>query len=144
MMMQLPQLLLAGLCILLGIVPALGFALLQRALSTSREGLGAQLAETVPTSVNPLRGVVEAGSSALFAPAILAAIVTCMLLAAYGISKLGKAKRRAAAPWFCGYAQESESNRYIADNFYGEIKRYFGWLGGQPPSMTKRDMRETR
>jgi len=35
-------------------------------------------------------------------------------------------------PWLCGYAREAECNRYVAHNFYGEIKRYFGWLGGAP------------
>ena len=56
-----------------------------------------------------------------------------MFLLAFTISKLGGATRRAAAPWLCGYAREAECNRYVAHNFYGEIKRYFRWLGGMPP-----------
>ena len=39
--------------------------------------------------------------------------------------------RRAAAPWRCGYALDADCNRYVAHNFYGEIKRYFRWLGGR-------------
>jgi hydrogenase-4 component B len=46
--------------------------------------------------------------------------------------KLGGAKRRAAVPWLCGYAREAECNRYVAHGYYGEIKRYFRWLGGAP------------
>jgi hypothetical protein len=45
---------------------------------------------------------------------------------------LGDAKRRAASPWLCGYATEADCHRYAAHNFYGEIKRYFRWVGGAP------------
>ena len=34
--------------------------------------------------------------------------------------------------WLCGYAREADCHRYSAHNFYGEIKRYFRWLGGAP------------
>jgi hypothetical protein len=68
----------------------------------------------------------------LFVPLALAAILGLMFFVAYGISKLGSAPRRAAAPWLCGYAREAECHRYVAHNFYGEIKRYFRWLGGAP------------
>ena len=48
------------------------------------------------------------------------------------LTKLGSASRRAAAPWLCGYVREADCHRYSAHNFYGEIKRYFRWLGGMP------------
>ena len=51
---------------------------------------------------------------------------------AWFISRLGAAPRRAAVPWLCGYAREAECNRYVAHGYYGEIKRYFRWLGGAP------------
>ena len=53
-----------------------------------------------------------------------------MFLVVRGLSKLGSASRRAAAPWLCGYVREADCHRYSAHNFYGEIKRYFRWLGG--------------
>ena len=31
-----------------------------------------------------------------------------------------------------GYVLEADCHRYSAHNFYGEIKRYFRWLGGAP------------
>jgi formate hydrogenlyase subunit 3/multisubunit Na+/H+ antiporter MnhD subunit len=131
-MMQLPQLALAFLCVLLGIVPALGFRLMQQALEGSRGGLGTMLANTSPMRSAPLAGISEIDSAAVFAPAALAAVLALMFLLVYGISKLGGASRRAAAPWLCGYVREAECNRYVAHNFYGEIKRYFRWLGGMP------------
>ena len=143
-MMQLPQLLLAAFCVLLGIVPGFGFYLLQQALHTSRQGFGMWLAAAEPMKIGALHGIAGPGSSALFAPAFLAAIVLFMFLAVYGISRLGQAPRRTAVPWLCGYARESESNRYVAHNYYGEIKRYFGWVGGQPRSMTGQAAKEIR
>ncbi|MGB9072577.1 MAG: proton-conducting transporter membrane subunit [Terriglobales bacterium] len=130
--MQLPQLVLAFFCVLLGVVPAIGFRLLQRALEASRGGLPAVLAGASPMVNGPLTGLAETSGAALFSPLVLAAVLGLMFLAAYGISKLGSAPRRAADPWLCGYAREADCYRYSAHNFYGEIKRYFGWLGGAP------------
>lgn len=128
--MQLPQLVLAGLCVLLGVVPTIGFGLLQHALRGSGEGLAERLAKTVPAMSGPWMGA--GGATAAFAPVVLAIALLLLFLLAYTISKLGGAQRRVAAPWLCGYARETECNRYVAHNFYGEIKRYFGWLGGVP------------
>jgi NADH:ubiquinone oxidoreductase subunit 5 (subunit L)/multisubunit Na+/H+ antiporter MnhA subunit len=131
-MMQLPQVTLAASCVLLGVVPAIGFRLMQRALEASRGGLGTTLVDTSPMISNPITGLAQDSSAAMFAPVALAAVLGLMFLAVYGISKLGGATRRAADPWLCGYAREAECHRYVAHNFYGEIKRYFGWVGGAP------------
>jgi hydrogenase-4 component B len=131
-MMQLPQVALAFLCILLGVVPAIGFRLMQHALQASRGGLGTTLANASPMMSGPLSGVAQLGSAALFAPVAVAAVLGLMFLIVYGISKIGSAPRRAADPWLCGYVREADCHRYVAHNFYGEIKRYFRWLGGMP------------
>ncbi len=131
-MMQAPQIILAGLCILLGIVPALGFGVIQHALETSRQGFGAALADATALKTGPVSGLVTSNAAAVFMPVALAFLLGMLFAAVYGISKLGSAPRRVAAPWLCGYAREAECNRYVAHNFYGEIKRYFGWLGGTP------------
>jgi formate hydrogenlyase subunit 3/multisubunit Na+/H+ antiporter MnhD subunit len=141
-MMQLPQLALAFLCVLLGVVPAIGFRLMQRALEASRGGLGTTLANAFPMRSGPLAGVTEVDSAAVFAPAALAVVLALIFLLVYGISKLGGASRRAAAPWLCGYAREAECNRYVAHNFYGEIKRYFRWLGGMQRAPEPRALKE--
>ena len=131
-MMQLPQVALAFLCVLLGVVPAIGFRLMQHTLEASRGGLGTKLANASPLMSGPLHGLAQLGSGALFAPIALAMVLGLMFLIVYGISKLGSAPRRAADPWLCGYVREADCHRYVAHNFYGEIKRYFGWLGGMP------------
>ena len=135
-LMQLPQLVLAFFCVLLGVVPAVGFGLMQRAMADSPGGLGAVLTDAAPAIGHALVGLEGPNSSALFAPLALAAVLGLLLLFTYRISKLGSASRRVAAPWLCGYVSETECDRYVAHNFYGEIKRYFRWLGGAPHRQT--------
>ena len=132
-LMQLPQLVLAFFCILLGIAPGIAFILIQHAFEASGGGLSNVLAVAAPTG--SWAGL-EVQSSALFMPLLLAVVLALTFLLAYAVSKLGNAPRRAAAPWLCGYAAEADCNRYIAHNFYGEIKRYFRWLGGVPHPRT--------
>ncbi len=127
--MQLPQLLLAFMCVLLGVTPGLAFALLQQAIAATPQGLGAVLAETAQPAGRAWAMVTAPLGTALFVPLTLVALLGVSFVIAYGISRLGSASRRAAAPWLCGYVPEAECERYIAHNFYGEIKKHFRWLG---------------
>jgi hydrogenase-4 component B len=126
--MQLPQLLLALMCILLGVAPGLAFAALQRAIAATPQGVGAVLAQAAQGAGGTWTTMAAPQGTALFVPLALVALLSVSFLIAYGISRLGSASRRAAAPWLCGYAPEAECERYIAHNLYGEIKRYFRWL----------------
>lgn len=128
--MQLPQLLLAFMCVLLGLVPGLAIRFLQQAIAATQQGAGAVLAKTAPVSAGGLSGLAGPQGAALFVPGALLGVLALTFLIAYCISRLGAARRRAAAPWLCGYAPEAECQRYIAHNFYGEIKRHFRWVGG--------------
>jgi hydrogenase-4 component B len=131
-MMQLPQVVLAFLCVLLGVMPALAFGLLQLALDASRQGFGPALADSRPMTSGLVAGLEPVSSAAVFVPLALVVVLGLMFLVSRLLAKLGGAQRRAAAPWLCGYAREAECHRYVAHNFYGEIKRYFRWLGGAP------------
>jgi formate hydrogenlyase subunit 3/multisubunit Na+/H+ antiporter MnhD subunit len=130
--MQLPQVVLALACVLLGLVPAIGFRLVQLALNGSSQGYGAALAKAAPMQTGLWSGVEKFQSTALFAPLVLALVLGLIFLVVRVLSKLGSASRRAAVPWLCGYVREADCHRYSAHNFYGEIKRYFRWLGGAP------------
>ena len=92
--------------------------------------IAALLARTTPVESGIAMGLLGLNGSALLVPAALVLILGALLLVAYGMSRLGSAGRRSDAAWYCGYAREAESHRYSAHSFYGEIKRYFGWLGG--------------
>jgi len=125
LMMRLPQVFLALICILLGVLPAIAFKALETALARSPGGLSGALA-----AVSPFRGpstlaVGVVDGRALLAPVALALVVGALFWLARVISGLGGAKRTAAAPWLCGYALESEPLRYNAHQFYGEVKRSF-------------------
>jgi formate hydrogenlyase subunit 3/multisubunit Na+/H+ antiporter MnhD subunit len=138
MIMQIPQLLLALICLLLGIMPAIAYGLIQSALAASPHGFGQALGGAVAAPGHFWAGLSGVESRSLFVPLALLAVLGLAFLAAGFIAKLGGAPRRAATPWLCGYAREAESNRYVAHGFYGEIKRYFRWLGGAPaPQMEK-------
>jgi hypothetical protein len=130
MMMQIPQLLLALICVVLGILPAIAFCLIHLALVASPHGFGGDLGPALPAPENLWAGI--SASGALFVPLALLVVLGLAFLLARLISGLGAAPRRAAAPWLCGYAREAEGNRYAAHGWYGEIKRYFHWLGGAP------------
>jgi len=76
-------------------------------------------------------GGIWAGSGgAVFSPLVLAVVVGAFIWFAAYLSRVGGSERRASDAWLCGYAAESESNRYRAHGMYGEFKRYFGWVGG--------------
>jgi formate hydrogenlyase subunit 3/multisubunit Na+/H+ antiporter MnhD subunit len=136
-MMRLPTIILATICVGIGLFPALGFDLLQRALNASSQGFGGVLAKAGPIAGTPLTGLAEVNGAALYAPLALAAVLGVVFLVSWTISKLGSAQRRTATPWLCGYVLEADCYRYSADNFYGEIKRYFRWLGGLPRPQPK-------
>jgi len=131
-MMQASQLLLAFFCVLLGVMPVLAFRLMQSALNASWQGFGATLAAAAPVVPRAIVGVRETDLAAVFSPVALIIVLGSMFGVAYFISKLGESKRRADVPWLCGYVLEADCHRYVAHNFYGEIKRYFRWLGGAP------------
>jgi NADH:ubiquinone oxidoreductase subunit 5 (subunit L)/multisubunit Na+/H+ antiporter MnhA subunit len=130
-LMQGPQLFLAAICLLVGLAPALAFQWLQQALECSRQGYGMALANAVPLSSQPLAGLAGPGGGAVLTPLVLAAVLSVGFMGAWALAKLGGARRRAVAPWLCGYVGESEQHRYTAHGFYGELKRYFRWVGGR-------------
>ena len=130
--MQVPQVFLASLCVLLGLVPAIAFRLVQQALNASQQGFGFALSKAAPMVSGSLTGLEGFNAAARVAPLVLAGLLGVLFLAAYGMSRIGGAPRRAAVPWLCGYVREQDCHRYVAHNFYGEIKRYFRWVGGMP------------
>jgi formate hydrogenlyase subunit 3/multisubunit Na+/H+ antiporter MnhD subunit len=137
-LMQIPQCLLAFLCVLLGILPGIAYGLIHQALAASPRGFGPALAAAAPDPGNLWDGLSGFGFRSVFIPLALAAVLALAFLLAWFVSKLGGASRRAAVPWLCGYAREAECNRYGAHGFYGEIKRYFRWLGGAPATRAEK------
>ncbi|MCX8108728.1 MAG: proton-conducting transporter membrane subunit, partial [Verrucomicrobiae bacterium] len=129
-LMRVPQVFLSLVCILLGMVPALGTDLVARALSTSHQGWGEEMAAGLATVSRSLWGTGVSDGAACFSPvAIGLALGTGFAFAAL-LTGAGGAGRRAATPWLCGYAIENEHNRYRAHGYYWDVKKLFRWLGG--------------
>ncbi len=129
-LMQIPQVFFALICVLLGIMPALAWRLIHRALEASQQGFGDSLAGANPLLSGWFTGLEASGGGAVFAPLAVGVVLALMFLLVRFISKVGQAARRTDVPWLCGYVREAECHRYVAHNFYGEIKRCFGWIGG--------------
>jgi len=123
-----PQIVLAAVCVVLGLFPALAFGLLRAVLHASGDGLVAIL--DVGPHMTRTAGVMVDGGVAVLAPLVIVVIVGAAMGLARALSRVAGAERRPAEPWLCGYAPEAESNRYRAHGMYGEVKRYLGWVGG--------------
>jgi hydrogenase-4 component B len=130
--MRAPQIVLAALCVVLGLAPHLGYQLIHRALLSSPHGLGATLATLPPFAVAGLTGVEGPAGLAILSPLVVALVFGALLCLAAGISLLGGSLRRTAEPWLCGYVVESDQMRYGARNLYREITRYLPWVGRTP------------
>jgi formate hydrogenlyase subunit 3/multisubunit Na+/H+ antiporter MnhD subunit len=130
--MMAPQIVLAALCLILGLAPQLGYQIIHRALVGSQQGLGVVLAKLPPLEAAGLTGVTGPAGLAVLSPLVVAAVFGGLLLVAAGISLLGGAVRRTAEPWLCGYVAETDQMRYGARNLYREVARYLPWVGRTP------------
>jgi NADH:ubiquinone oxidoreductase subunit 5 (subunit L)/multisubunit Na+/H+ antiporter MnhA subunit len=130
--MQIPQLLLALLCLTLGLVPGLAYYLMQQSLAGGHQFLTAAMPGALPGHAAFSIALPAGSSAAILAPLAVGAVILLMFLIARFISRLGASERRAADIWLCGYIREADVYRYGAHNLYTEVKRYFGWVGGMP------------
>lgn len=127
--MRAAQAVLAAGCVLFGLLPLLPVSLIGRALDGSRHGLGVLLADASPVTSHGWSGLSAGDSQSLYAPLAVAAVVVLMFALARRLARLGRAQRRAAVPWLCGYTSEADVHRYRPSGFYGELTRLLDRLG---------------
>ncbi|MCU0609558.1 MAG: hypothetical protein MUF22_07315 [Chitinispirillaceae bacterium] len=123
--MQVPQVLLAIACVMLGLLPALGYIVLNKALAAGPAGISQYLPSLDIHLSNLAFGIVNQGGEALFMPLVIAVILAALFLFVRFFAHLGKAKRRSADIWLCGYDKEADIHRYGAHNLYGDVKHLF-------------------
>ncbi|MBK9138634.1 MAG: peroxiredoxin family protein [Verrucomicrobia bacterium] len=128
--MRAAQVALACVCVLSGLMPLLALSVISAGLDASRQGLGVLLANTRPFGFAAWTGLGSSDQQAVYVPIVLVVLLVVMFSLVRLLSKLGGAQRRAAVPWLCGYAREADAHRYRASGLYGEVKKWFGWLGG--------------
>lgn len=137
MSQQLPQLIMAALCIVIGLVPGAVYQVLGQVLNTSRQGIAGKLADASGMTAGVTTGLSAIGGVGLYVPVVIAIVMAIAFAFVYTFSKQGGSTRKSGDAWLCGYAREEDCYRYSASNFYGEIKRCFGWLGGNPRPQTR-------
>jgi formate hydrogenlyase subunit 3/multisubunit Na+/H+ antiporter MnhD subunit len=129
---QLPQLILAALCVAIGLAPGVAFRVLGQVLNSSRQGFAERLADSGAVGAGAVSGLHLADGTALYFPLVIGVMLAIAFLIARTFSKLGGSVRRAGDPWLCGYGREVDCYRYNASHFYIEITRHFNWLGCNP------------
>jgi formate hydrogenlyase subunit 3/multisubunit Na+/H+ antiporter MnhD subunit len=122
--MALPQVTLAAICLLSGVWPALPWQLMLRALATSQQGLAGLLAQALPDASVVGLSMLSPAAPLAYAPFAVLPVLLLLLGLAYTLSRAGGARRRASAPWLCGYAVEAEVHRYRARHLYGALQPY--------------------
>lgn len=111
---------LALVCVLLGLVPAVPVALSAGALGVRLDSAGLSLTSLGGIQTSPVQGVFGQVSPLLI---LLALLFGCLI--SYGIYRLAKAPRRAATLWSCGEVVEEQELLYRADSFYLPFKEHF-------------------
>jgi len=116
------QLLLAAVCVGLGVAPALAYRAGVWVLSNSPHGFGQLLAAVFPAPDAPLAGLAAPGGAAIMVPVVF--LLLAGVLAGVGIwwSRAGEARRRMVDPWACGYVTASATPPFTAHHFYGALK----------------------
>jgi len=124
--MQIPQLALAAMCIVLGVLPVVLIPILYTSVGSlglsgylpkldalfrrSHLGLNTDLGEGMAANFNPLY--------------ILIIMIICIILA-YLLFKIGKSEVRQSETWYCGEEHTAEEVRYKAHSFYIPFKQLF-------------------
>jgi formate hydrogenlyase subunit 3/multisubunit Na+/H+ antiporter MnhD subunit len=146
--MLVPQLFLAALCVLLGLLPGLAAQAGGSVLAGSPGGLGSALAGAAFATGGAAAGLEVLGGAALLRPLAVLLLLGILFLFARAVAKAGGAPRRASPPWLCGYAHDADGHgdryRYSTHDLYGEVKGAFRFLGGSPRHPPRPVSKESR
>jgi hydrogenase-4 component B len=125
--MQIPQLALAGLCVIFGLVPMLPLAGIYRALTPLASfGAATTLSSLVGTSWYGVQlSFVPGVTTGVWVPVVGLSALLILTLLAHGFSRLGAAERRQVETWNCGTLALGEQGRYPAHSLYDAFKRAF-------------------
>lgn len=128
-LMQVPQVVLAGLCVLFGLFPVLPTAFIFRAITAVvrdapipayQKLLGAS-----PIALGFSPGGVAVG---MWSPLPMVAVVLGLVAISYGLMRLAGAPVRKVECWYCGEEHADELVRFRAGGLYGPFKHAFDRL----------------
>ncbi len=118
--MVVPQVVLAALCVLLGIFPQL----MLRFVGNAIEGVTGMAAVGVDAS-RLWGGLSLTDGSGFWSPLAMLAALAILALISYGIQRAGGAEVRSAPVWYCGEEHVPATVRYPASSFYLPFKHAF-------------------
>jgi hydrogenase-4 component B len=120
--MIVPQVVLAALCVLLGIFPQFVLRFIGHAI----EGLTAMPVAAVDAS-RMWGGLVLIDGSpvAFWSPLAMLTVLAVLALLSYGIQRAGRAQTRSVPVWYCGEEHAVATVRYPASSFYLPFKHAF-------------------
>jgi hydrogenase-4 component B len=128
-LMQVPQVILAVLCVLFGVLPVLPTLYIFRAVSAVAHGAAVpayqQLLGSSPIALSFTPGMAATG---VWSPLVVLAAFAALLLVSYGLMRLGGAPVREVECWYCGEEHADELVRFRATGLYGPFKHAFDRL----------------
>lgn len=124
--MQVPQIILAILCILFGLFPAIPLKILYLAAGSSQTGIHVPAFESLfgETSLGLIANLGE-GIGGLWNPVILFIAFAICFVIVYVLSKSGGAATRRSEVWYCGEAHKPAEVHFSADSLFAPFKRVF-------------------
>jgi hydrogenase-4 component B len=120
--MIVPQVVLAALCVLLGVFPQLVLRFIGHAI----EGVTA----TPFAGVNASRmwgglSLIDGSPVAFWSPLAILTVLAVLALLSYAIQRAGGARTRSVPVWYCGEEHATPAVRYPASSFYRPFKHAF-------------------
>lgn len=116
------QVVLAALCVLLGVFPQFVLRVVERAIA----GLtGAPVAAVDASRTWGGLFLIDGSAVAFWSPLAMLASLVVLALLCFGIQRIGGAKTRSVPVWYCGEEHAPATVRYPASSFYAPFKHAF-------------------
>jgi len=129
--MTVSQVVLALMCIALGLFPSHVVPILYCAVETMRPEFAPPIDALISGTPISLGLCVGEGVSGVFSPLVFVlALMLCMLIP-YALYKLSGAQVRVASPWACGESHSHDELRYRSSSFYLPFQRFMSFRIGQ-------------
>lgn len=132
-----PKILLAAVCLVQGLFPALFLKLIAAALRASPGfalGSGAPPDQVLDATAAGVRLVAVPGGlvRAAAMPLLLGGLLALGFLAAGRLRKAGRGGETGAPAWLGGYQGLGPATRYVDSSMFAAFRKFFRWTGGAP------------
>jgi len=126
LVMKLPQVVLAALCVLFGVLPTLPTAYIFRAVTAVAHNAAVpSYQQVLGSSSIALAFTPNTAVTGVWSPLPVVAVFAVLLALSYGLMRLGGAPVRKVECWYCGEEHADELVRFRASGFYGPFKHAF-------------------